>query len=137
MMAVFLFTMSCIGGSATALLLAAVYLPILAGCNFSIGPSLESFALDRLTGRAASPWRHRVLHGHPGGAGCIGSSFYVGIMSGVQQAIASGETAQQAVATGFSGRAAQASVLARVWLRCHGAFRSAARRRGALARLPQ
>ena len=66
MMAVFLFTMSCIGGSATALLLAAVYLTILAGCNFSIGPS-QSFALDRLTDELHPPWRHRVLHGHSGG----------------------------------------------------------------------
>ncbi len=115
MMAVFLFTMSCIGGSATALLLAAVYLPILAGCNFSIGPS-QSFALDRLTDEL-HPHGVTVCYTAIQVAGCIGSSFYVGIMGGVQQqAIASGETAQQAVATGFSASCTVASVLALVGL---------------------
>ena len=114
-MAVFLFVMSRIGASATALLLAVVYLPILAGCNFSIGPS-QSFALDRLSDEL-HPHGVTVCYTAIQVAGCIGSSFYVGIMSGVQQqAIASGVDAQQAVAAGFSASCAVASALALVGL---------------------
>ena len=114
-MAVFLFAMSRIGGSATALLLAAVYLPILVGCNFGIGPS-QSFALDRLSSEL-HPHGVTVCYTAIQVAGCIGSSFYVGIMSGVQrQALAAGGTAQQAVAAGFSTSCTVASAFALVGL---------------------
>ncbi len=114
-MAVFLFIMSRLGGTATALLLAAVYLPILAGCNFSIGPS-QSFALGRLS-EELHPHGVTVCYTAIQVAGCIGSSFYVGIMSGVQQqAVVAGASAQQAVAEGFSASCSVASALALVGL---------------------
>ena len=100
-MAGFLFLMGQIAAFATALIIAVVYLPILAGCNFSIGPS-QSFALDRLTPEL-HPHGVTVCYTAIQVAGCVGSSFYVGIMSGVQQqSMASGMAAGDAVLAGFT-----------------------------------
>ncbi len=114
-MAVFLFVISRLGDGATAVLIAVIYLPILAGCNFSIGPS-QSFALDRLSAEL-HPHGVTVCYTAIQVAGCIGSSFYVGILSGVQQqALASGATAADAVTAGFSTSCTVASALALVGL---------------------
>lgn len=110
-MAAFLFAMSRIVGAANALVLAALYLPILAGCNFSIGPA-QSFALDRLPAEL-HPHGVTVCYTAIQVAGCIGSSFYVGIMGGVEgQAIAAGAAAQTATASGFSVAVTVAAALA-------------------------
>lgn len=110
-MAGFLFLIGHLGGSATAVLIAAVYLPILCGCNFSIGPS-QSFALDRLT-EELHPHGVTVCYTAIQVAGCIGSLFYVGIMSGVQQQVLSaGAAAGDAVTAGFTASCTAASVLA-------------------------
>ena len=107
----FLFLIGHLGGAVSAVLLAAVYLPILAGCNFSIGPS-QSFALDRLTDEL-HPHGVTVCYTAIQIAGCIGSSFYVGIMSGVQQqAVSAGASVADAVSAGFTASCTVASVLA-------------------------
>ncbi len=107
----FLFLMGQIGQAATAVLIAVVYLPILAGCNFSIGPS-QSFALDRLTPEL-HPHGVTVCYTAIQVAGCVGSSFYVGIMSGVQQqALANGVSATESVLQGFTSSVTVASGLA-------------------------
>lgn len=112
-MSAFLFLMSRIAGGATAVMLAAVYLPILAGCNFSIGPS-QSFALDRLSNEL-HPHGVTVCYAAIQVAGCIGSSFYVGIMSGVEQgALAAGASTTAAVSSGFSASCTVAAILALV-----------------------
>ena len=107
----FLFLIGHLGGAVSAVLLAVVYLPILAGCNFSIGPS-QSFALDRLSDEL-HPHGVTVCYTAIQVAGCIGSSFYVGIMSGVQQqALSAGSAAADAVYAGFTASCTVASVLA-------------------------
>lgn len=112
-MAVFLFAMSRVANASSAVMLAALYLPILAGCNFSIGPA-QSFALDRLTADL-HPHGVTVCYAAIQVAGCIGSSFYVGIMGGVEgQALAAGAASQAATATGFSVAVTVAAVLALV-----------------------
>lgn len=110
-MAAFLFIMSRLPGIAGAVLLAAVYLPILAGCNFSIGPS-QSFALDRLT-TELHPHGVTVCYTAIQVAGCIGSSFYVGILGGVESsALAAGQSMTEAVSAGFSTSCTVAAALA-------------------------
>lgn len=112
-MAVFLFVMSQVAAGATALVLALVYLPILAGCNFSIGPA-QSFALDRLSDEL-HPHGVTVCYAAIQVAGCIGSSFYVGIMGGVeQQAIVAGASTAAAAASGFSASCLVAALIALV-----------------------
>jgi DHA2 family lincomycin resistance protein-like MFS transporter len=112
-MSVFLFSMSQVAAAATAIVIALVYLPILAGCNFSIGPA-QSFALDRLSNEM-HPHGVTVCYAAIQVAGCIGSSFYVGIMNGVEQNMLANGTAQtQAVTAGFSASCAVAAVLALV-----------------------
>ncbi len=112
-MAGFLFVIGHLGEAATAVLIAAVYLPILCGCNFSIGPS-QSFALDRLT-EELHPHGVTVCYTAIQVAGCIGSSFYVGIMSGVQQqALSAGTALGDAVTAGFTASCTVASILALV-----------------------
>lgn len=114
-MAVFLFAMSRVAAGATAVLLAAVYLPILAGCNFSIGPA-QSFALDRLSSQL-HPHGVTVCYTAIQVAGCIGSSFYVGILNGVQQqALTGGASAIDAVTSGFSASCTVAAALSVVGL---------------------
>ena len=114
-MAAFLFAMSRLAGNAGAVLVAALYLPILAGCNFSIGPA-QSFALDRLSADL-HPHGVTVCYAAIQVAGCIGSSFYVGIMGGAEsQALAAGAAAEAATATGFSAAVTVAAVLALVGL---------------------
>lgn len=114
-MSVFLFAMSHVAAGATSVVLAAVYLPILAGCNFSIGPS-QSFALDRLSSEL-HPHGVTVCYAAIQVAGCIGSSFYVGIMSGVeQQALSTGASMSDAVTSGFGTSCTVAAVLGLVGL---------------------
>lgn len=110
----FLFLMTrVVSGAATGVMLAACYLPILAGCNFSIGPA-QSFALDRLSSEL-HPHGVTVCYTAIQVAGCIGSSFYVGIMSRIEQtACNSGAAATAAVTQGFQGSVTVASVLALV-----------------------
>lgn len=100
-MAFFMFMLSRLDASTTTLLIVAFYAPVLIGCSFSVGPA-QSFALGRLTPE---------LHAHGVTAcytviqvaGCIGSSFYVGIMSASEAgALAAGANAISANATGFS-----------------------------------
>lgn len=134
-MAAFLFTMSRVAAGASAVLLAAVYLPILAGCNFSIGPS-QSFALDRLTSEL-HPHGVTVCYTAIQVAGCIGSSFYVGILNGVQQqALAGGMSNVEAVTSGFSASCNVAAVLALVGL-CFAVATSVLSRRKQTATVSQ
>lgn len=100
-MAFFMFMLSHLDASANTLLIVCFYGPILIGCSFSVGPA-QSFALGRLSSD---------LHAHGVTAcytviqvaGCVGSSFYVGIMSSSEaNALASGIDAITANATGFS-----------------------------------
>ncbi|MEE0845833.1 MAG: MFS transporter [Eggerthellaceae bacterium] len=100
-MAIFMFSLSRLGVSSNTLLIIAFYTPILIGCSFSVGPA-QSFALGRLAPE---------LHAHGVTAcytviqiaGCIGSSFYVGIMSASEtNALNGGVDAAVANATGFS-----------------------------------
>lgn len=99
-MSIFMFALSRVDAQANSLVLVALYAPVLIGCSFSVGPA-QSFALGRLTPE---------LHAHGVTmcytaiqvAGCIGSSFYVGIMSAAESsALASGADALVANATGF------------------------------------
>lgn len=110
----FLFLMTrIVSGKATGVMLAACYLPILAGCNFSIGPA-QSFALDRLSSDL-HPHGVTVCYTAIQVAGCIGSSFYVGIMSRIEQtAFGSGDSVASAVTKGFQGSVTVASILALV-----------------------
>lgn len=112
-MSLFLFLMSQIANSATTVILAAFYLPILAGCNFSIGPS-QSFALDRLPCEM-NPHGVTVCYTAIQVAGCIGSSFYVGILGNVEQkAMESGFSVDIAVAKGFTASCLVATIIALV-----------------------
>lgn len=100
-MAAFMFMLSRLDASASTLLIVAFYAPVLIGCSFSVGPA-QSFALGRLTPE---------LHAHGVTAcytviqvaGCVGSSFYVGIMSAAEAgSLAAGMDVISANAAGFS-----------------------------------
>ncbi len=114
-MAAFLLLMSRVAPVAGAVALAAVYLPILAGCNFSVGPA-QSFALDRLSDEL-HPHGVTVCYAAIQVAGCVGSSLYVGVMSGVEQGLLSqGAPTAEAVTRGFSASCLVAFVVALVGL---------------------
>lgn len=100
-MAVFMMLLSRLDASANTLFIVLLYAPILIGCSFSVGPA-QSFALGRLTPE---------LHAHGVTAcytviqvaGCVGSSFYVGIMSAAEAgALNAGLDVINANAAGFS-----------------------------------
>lgn len=114
-MTVFLFALSLFGGNAPAWMLALMYAPILLGCAFSVGPA-QSFALGRLTPEL-HPHGVTMCYTAIQVAGCIGSSFYVGIMSAAESsALAQGATAVAANAAGFETTCAVAGCFAIIGL---------------------
>lgn len=114
-MMVFLALLSAFGGSATSGVLALLYAPVLIGCAFSVGPA-QSFALSRLT-PDLHPHGTTMCYTAIQVAGCIGSSFYVGIMSAIEQsALAGGASQVAANASGFGATCAVAAVFALVGL---------------------
>lgn len=130
-MSVFLFALSRVDAQTNSLVLVALYAPVLIGCAFSVGPS-QSFALGHLTPE---------LHAHGVTmcytviqvAGCIGSSFYVGIMSAAESsALANGVTVLAANAAGFQTACMAAAAFGVVGL-CFAVATSVLSRRSASA----
>ena len=111
-MAAFLFLMSRVTGIHTAgVVIAAIYLPILAGCNFSIGPT-QSDVLDHLSDDL-HPHGVTICYTAIQTAGCFGSSLYVGIMGAVEQHhLAAHASAVSAVTSGFHVSCAAAALVA-------------------------
>ena len=100
-MAVFMIMLSRLDASSSALMIVAFYAPILIGCSFSVGPA-QSFALGRLTPEL-HPHGVTMCYTAIQVAGCVGSSFYVGVMSSAEtSALASGMDTISANASGFS-----------------------------------
>ena len=111
-MAAFLLVMSLVTGVRTvSVVIAAVYLPILAGCNFSIGPA-QSYVLDNLS-EDLHPHGVTICYTAIQTAGCFGSSLYVGIMGAVEQhRLAAHASAVSAVTSGFHVSCAAAALVA-------------------------
>lgn len=68
-------------GTGNALLLAALYIPVICGCALIIGP-VQSFALSHLS-HEISPHSVTVMSTGFQTAGCLGSSVFTGIYAGV------------------------------------------------------
>lgn len=113
-MAAFLLLMSTVTGTHTAgVQIALIYLPILAGCNFSIGPT-QSYVLDNLS-EDLHPHGVTICYTAIQTAGCFGSSLYVGILSAVEQGrLAAGFKSALAVTGGFHVSCATAAAVALV-----------------------
>jgi DHA2 family lincomycin resistance protein-like MFS transporter len=113
-MAAFLCLMACLTDAHTAgVVIAAIYLPILAGCNFSIGPA-QSDVLDHLSSDL-HPHGVTICYTAIQTAGCFGSSLYVGIMGAVEQhRLAAHVSGVSAVTSGFHVSCMTAAVVAAV-----------------------
>jgi len=113
-MAAFLLLMSTVTGTHTAgVQIALIYLPILAGCNFSIGPT-QSYVLDNLS-EDLHPHGVTICYTAIQTAGCFGSSLYVGILSAVEQGrLAAGFKSALAVTGSFHVSCATAAAVALV-----------------------
>lgn len=100
-MAIFMVMLSRLDATSSSMMIVALYAPILIGCSFSVGPA-QSFALGRLTPEL-HPHGVTMCYTAIQVAGCVGSSFYVGVMSSAEaSALASGVNEIAANASGFS-----------------------------------
>lgn len=101
LIAVFTCLLSTLDASATSLHIVLFYAPVIIGTSLVMGPA-QSFALSRLEPQLY-PHGVTIVSTAFQVAGCVGSSLFVGVMSGVQAgAIASGADAIGGVVQGFS-----------------------------------
>ncbi len=90
-----------VGVDATSGLIVALYAPVVAGTSFVMGPA-QPFALSRLRPELY-PHGVTIVSMSFQVAGCVGSSLFVGVMSGVEAgAMASGAGQAAATVGGFS-----------------------------------
>lgn len=101
LMAVFELILALTAGMANSLTLALFYVPVIIGSAFVIGPS-QSFSLSRLP-RELRPHGVTILSTSFQIAGCIGSSLFVGVYSGIQGAsFSSGASVLDSNTLGFT-----------------------------------
>lgn len=100
LMAVFTFALSRCTAATTSLTIVLCYAPVIVGCALTMGPA-QSFALSSLKPQLY-PHGVTIVSTSFQIAGCVGSSLFVGVMSGVQTSqVAAGVTAATALASGF------------------------------------
>ncbi|MFC2640267.1 MAG: MFS transporter [Propionibacterium acidifaciens] len=102
--AVFTGALSRLDGSAGPWLVMACYAPVIAGTAFTMGPA-QTFALSALE-RPMHPHGTTIVSTCFQIAGCIGSSLFLGVLSGVQAGrLAAGDPMSAATASGFHAAA--------------------------------
>lgn len=109
LMAVFAFGLSRLGADATSFAIVALYAPVIVGASVVIGPC-QSFALSRLKPELY-PHGVTIVSMSFQIAGCVGSSLFVGVLSGVQASCADELGAAGATVAGFSAAALVACVV--------------------------
>ncbi|MBM6978741.1 MAG: DHA2 family efflux MFS transporter permease subunit [Actinomyces succiniciruminis] len=113
--ALFTFALSALGEGADSWQIMACYAPVIAGTAFTMGPA-QTFALASLEPRLFSHGTTIISTAFQV-AGCIGSSLFMGILSGVQAGrLAAGSTPAAATAAGFHVAALVAAGIAVVAL---------------------
>ncbi|WP_168708143.1 MFS transporter [Actinomyces procaprae] len=111
----FTFALSMLGEGAGSWQIMACYAPVIAGTAFTMGPA-QTFALASLE-RPLFPHGTTIISTAFQVAGCIGSSLFMGILSGVQAGrVAGGESMAAATAAGFHAAALVAAGIAVVAL---------------------
>lgn len=101
LIAVFACLLSTLDASATSLHIVLFYAPVIIGTSLVMGPA-QSFALSRLEPQLY-PHGVTIVSTAFQIAGCVGSSLFVGVMSGVQAGAIAGEASEvDGVVQGFS-----------------------------------